>query len=236
MSVEMKTLTIDGVTYVPVDETARTAAGTVFSDGQTFQQKYDNGSLTGPQGPKGDTGEKGVTGPAGPAGADGAKGAPGPAGRDGYAPLAVATSSDGVTYTATADGIDSLKVGTILTIVPNMTSTTTAVKLNVNGLGEKTIRQSASYNTTMTLVPSVVGWLVANNPATLQYDGTYWRTMIARANANDLHGTTKVENGGTGATTAASALQNLGITYGTADLTAGTSELATGAIYLVYEE
>lgn len=53
------------------------AGGVKFSDGETFQQKYDAGELTGPkgetgaQGPKGDTGD---TGPQGPAGADGAPG------------------------------------------------------------------------------------------------------------------------------------------------------------------
>ena len=41
--------------------------------------------------------------------------------------------------------------------------------------------------------------------------------------------------GGTGATTAAKALTNLGITYGTSALTPGTSSLATGSIYLQYE-
>lgn len=52
-----------------------------FADGETFQQKYDAGELTGPQGeqgPKGDTGApgaKGDTGEQGPAGADGAPGA-----------------------------------------------------------------------------------------------------------------------------------------------------------------
>lgn len=71
MSVNMKTLTIDGVTYVPVDETARTAAGTKFSDGETFQQKYDKGQLTGPAGADGAKGDKGDTGPAG---ADGERG------------------------------------------------------------------------------------------------------------------------------------------------------------------
>lgn len=33
-----------------------------FSDGDTFQNKYDSGELTGPQGPKGDTGAKGTDG------------------------------------------------------------------------------------------------------------------------------------------------------------------------------
>lgn len=41
------------------------AKGVMFEDGQTFQQKYDNGELTGPQGIKGEQGNDG------PAGTDG---------------------------------------------------------------------------------------------------------------------------------------------------------------------
>lgn len=52
---------------------------------------------------------------------------------------------------------------------------------------------------------------------------------------NIISGTLPVSRGGTGATTAASALSNLGITYSTTDLTAGSSSLTTGAIYIVYE-
>lgn len=52
-------------------------------------------------------------------------------------------------------------------------------------------------------------------------------------------GTLAVSKGGTGATTAADARTNLGAapayTYGTEDLVAGTSELATGTLYFVYE-
>lgn len=48
-----------------------------------------------------------------------------------------------------------------------------------------------------------------------------------------------IESGGTGATTAAAALENLGAApayqYSSTDLTAGTSELATGTLYFVYE-
>lgn len=57
--------------------------------------------------------------------------------------------------------------------------------------------------------------------------------------ANDLNliplKTLSIQDGGTGATSTSEALKNLGITYGTEDLTAGVSTLATGAIYLVYE-
>ena len=60
-----------------------------FTDGQTFQQKYDAGQLTGPRGPQGLQGERGPQGPAGqdgaqgPAGQDGAQGPQGPKGDPG---------------------------------------------------------------------------------------------------------------------------------------------------------
>lgn len=55
-----------------VDETVKAGTGgdisadsVKFSDGQTFQQKYNSGELTGPQGP---AGKDGATGPQGPSG------------------------------------------------------------------------------------------------------------------------------------------------------------------------
>jgi hypothetical protein len=47
-------------------------------------------------------------------------------------------------------------------------------------------------------------------------------------------GAVPVTNGGTGATTAAAALTNLGITFGTSDLTANVSALTSGSFYFVY--
>lgn len=49
-----------------------TANDIAFTDGETFQQKYDAGELTGPKGDTGDTGPQGVQGETGPAGQDGA--------------------------------------------------------------------------------------------------------------------------------------------------------------------
>lgn len=56
------------------------ADAVTFSDGETFQQKYDTGKLrgqTGATGPKGERGLQGVQGPAGVPGATGATGAKG---------------------------------------------------------------------------------------------------------------------------------------------------------------
>lgn len=50
------------------------ADAVTFSDGETFQQKYDAGKLRGQTGPAGPQGERGATGPQGPQGAKGDKG------------------------------------------------------------------------------------------------------------------------------------------------------------------
>ena len=57
------------------------ADGVKFSDGQTFQQKYDAGQLTGPAGGDGTGGQDGAPGEPGTPGMDGAQGPVGPAGR-----------------------------------------------------------------------------------------------------------------------------------------------------------
>ena len=57
------------------------ADGVKFSDGQTFQQKYDAGQLTGPAGRDGTDGQDGAPGEPGTTGKDGAEGPAGPAGR-----------------------------------------------------------------------------------------------------------------------------------------------------------
>lgn len=60
-------MTNESVTNVPADNVT-------FSDGETFQTKYDSGELVGPQGPQGEQGipgDRGEPGAAGPAGAAG---------------------------------------------------------------------------------------------------------------------------------------------------------------------
>lgn len=51
-------------------------------------------------------------------------------------PIVDATSTDGVNYTATVPGLETLENGQLLVIVPNMNSSTSGTKkLNVNGTG-----------------------------------------------------------------------------------------------------
>ena len=91
----------DAVSEIPADDVK-------FTDGQTFQQKYDSGELVGP---KGDTGAQGPQGEPGPAGSDGAQGpkgdtgAQGPQGETGPQGPAGANGQDGT------DGLPALTYG-----------------------------------------------------------------------------------------------------------------------------
>ena len=80
MEKALKTLVVNGEAYTITDEAARTAAGTLFADGQSLQEKQDNGQLGGTPGPQGPQGEQG---PAGPQGEQGPQGETGPAGPQG---------------------------------------------------------------------------------------------------------------------------------------------------------
>lgn len=140
-------------------------------------------------------------------------------------PTVTATSSDGVTYTATLSGVTALTTGLTITIVPNKVSTSISAKLNLNNLGAKYIRQSTTNNTATGLTPKNAGWMAANKPITIQYDGTQWKTIAARSNASDMNGTLAIANGGTGATSAADARTNLGLG---ALATLGTVPIANG--------
>ena len=151
----------------------------------------------------------------------------------------ITTAGDGAAYTATVDGITALVAGASFIMIPHVANTTGVPTLNVNGLGAKSIRRRVSNSTVTTVAASASGWLGANKPVRMTYDGSYWIPDLERPNAADMYGTLPIANGGTGATTAAAALTNLGAapayTYGTDDLTAGESALTTGQLYFVYE-
>ena len=130
--------------------------------------------------------------------------------------IVTATSTDGVAYTATLDGITELYTGLEITIIPDKTSTNVQVTLDINGLGGKPIRLPLGSNTGSMGFPDVVGFFVAGRPVKVIYDTGYsstgtWRITDRQKNsAQDLNGIVAVENGGTGASTAEQARANLG--------------------------
>lgn len=111
-------------------------------------------------------------------------------------PTPVTTSGTGAEYTATIDGVTELYAGLQLVMLPHTNSTTTSVKLNLNGLGAKMIRQRLSTNTTISVAGATANWIVANKPITVTYNGSYWIAELTRPDANTIYGTVKVENGG----------------------------------------
>lgn len=129
--------------------------------------------------------------------------------------VVAAVSSDGSSYTATVEDLEELYNGLEITIIPNITSTTTAPTLNVNGLGAKPIRLSLSQNNSLTTQPVNANYYSENRPIKLMFDPNWlstgmWRvTNKQRPSAVDLYGTTPVENGGTGSDNGAEGLANL---------------------------
>lgn len=111
-------------------------------------------------------------------------------------PTPIVTAGDGAEYTATIDGVTELYAGLQLVMLPHTNSTTTSVKLNLNGLGAKMIRQRLSTNTTISVAGATANWIVANKPITVTYNGSYWIAELTRPDANTIYGTVKVENGG----------------------------------------
>lgn len=87
---------------------------------------------------------------------------------------ATAASTDGVAYTATVSGIDSLTIGASFIMIPNKASTSKAPTLNVNGLGAKPIRRRLSSLTTSLQQGYSTNWIALNKPFTVVYDGTAW--------------------------------------------------------------
>lgn len=124
----------------------------------------------------------------------------------------ITTAGTGAAYTATVKAIDTLVVGANFVMVPHVTSTTTAPTLNVNGLGVKNIRMRISTAPQSTIQLTNAGFLVANKPVRLVYDGQYWIVDdMVQPNANGLYGTVPVASGGTGGTTVKEARNNLGL-------------------------
>lgn len=102
---------------------------------------------------------------------------------------AIAASTDGVAYTATVSGIDSLTVGASFIMIPNKASTSKAPTLNVNGLGAKPIRRRLSSLTTSLQQGYSTNWIALNKPFTVVYDGTAWVIEgLTKTDGADVYG------------------------------------------------
>lgn len=102
---------------------------------------------------------------------------------------ATASSTDGVAYTATVLGIDSLTVGASFIMIPNKASTSKAPTLNVNGLGAKPIRRRLSSLTTSLQQGYSTNWIALNKPFTVVYDGTAWVIEgLTKTDGADVYG------------------------------------------------
>lgn len=102
---------------------------------------------------------------------------------------ATAASTDGVAYTATVSGIDSLTVGASFIMIPNKASTSKAPTLNVNGLGAKPIRRRLSSLTTSLQQGYSTNWIALNKPFTVVYDGTAWVIEgLTKTDGTDVYG------------------------------------------------
>lgn len=123
---------------------------------------------------------------------------------------AFTTAGTGAAYTVTINGITELSLGLSFIIIPHTTSTSITTTLAINGLSARQIRRRTSTTTTAPTTGNASGWIAANKPIRVTFDGTYWIADITKPIASDLGGIVAISNGGTGATTAANALKKLG--------------------------
>ena len=127
-----------------------------------------------------------------------------------------ATSNDGIAYSATVPGVTELYAGLEVTIIPKVASASTAITLDINGLGAKFVRLPLSTNTAILAQPDNESYFVDARPVRLMYDPKYankgsW-VVVGRQiySGNNLYGTVPIEKGGTGADNAEEARENLG--------------------------
>lgn len=115
----------------------------------------------------------------------------------GEIPIVTATSIDGVTYTGTVEGITTLSVGYTVIFIPDTTSTSDAVKFNLNGLGDKYLKRTISKGGGTIATGGAENWCIKGLPIFLTYNGTYWFVVnLTQPSATDLYGKVPLKNGG----------------------------------------
>ena len=108
----------------------------------------------------------------------------------GFVRKVTCTSSDGVAYTGTTDGVTTLTSGLTIVFISSKTSASTTPTLNINSLGAKNIKRRLSHLSTSTQAGYSTTWLYANKPYLLIYDGTQWIVDgLTKPSAADLYGT-----------------------------------------------
>lgn len=139
--------------------------------------------------------------------------------------VTVLSSADGVTYVAEMPGVSALSKGLRLLAVPEIESTSTGVRLDVNGLGSVAVLVRGSGNTGDTGAPTDKNWLSAGAPVELVYNGTAFVASFVKIAIEDIEGVLPLEKGGHGGKTVAEARTNLGIT----PANIGAQKTVTGA-------
>lgn len=122
-----------------------------------------------------------------------------------------ASSTDGVAYTATVDGVTSLYAGLTITIIPLRQSTNASISLNVNNLGAINVRVRTEKTTSALTTPASASWLSSGHPITVTYNGALWVADMQRQSMENVTDILPIANGGTGASDVAGALKALGL-------------------------
>lgn len=143
------------------------------------------------------------------------------------------TAGTGAAYTGTVAGVTSLYVGLTLVMVPHTASTSTAVTLNLNGLGAKQIRMLTGYNSGTAVAAIQAGWLASGKPIQVRYNGTMWIADMQRTYGSAIYGQVPIAQGGTGADTAEEARTNLEV-YSKTETDAAITAAIDEAIATVY--
>ena len=205
--IEMKTLTIDGVTYRVVDENALPKSGGTLT-----------GDLTLAANPTADNhaANKEYV--------------------DRLGLPAVTTAGSGSAYTATVPGVSALTAGASFIMIPHTASNTKTPTLNVNGLGAKSIKRHTS-NVSSTLANGYAdSWLSAGTPVEVIYNGTYWIVQgMTQTNPHDLSTAVPVAKGGTGYTSIEDTTYTTARYRASALVDAETNPTTNGVINWTYE-